>query len=554
MTDIACCKPPRRNRPARLLCRLLLIGLVLLLLGWLILAIPGWGTARVIRTDLLETLNAPILESPEKERAWPSIRTGLAALGSSNPLGPDESGVPVSQQDSFRMLDVIADLGQAHGEADDDALEKLVRERLLDRVGATLGDPGQVRTWFEENQPVLTDLREAVQRPVLGIPYWIGAPTDPDDRRYFLDPTIHDALAREGWPTVTGGLPGLEIEITVMSDLRLLGRLLCADASVAVRARDGARAVADLVAAGRLADLLVDRTMLIEQLCGHSIRQLAVNTLVGLLTNHASAFTDADLETLERSFASDRPGRYAIDMTGERLLFEDLLQRVYSDDGSGDGVFRLEHAAALGGGPPVPTSGVFGTLLGPFLNMYIPSRREANDLFAEHLDLIEQGSLGRLGEIDWAALDAVEDRAKPRSGSLTDQLRSFPISLFMVGSKNLVTANQLGGTERAGARVAVALLRYRRLHGGWPPSLEALVPDLLPSSPRDPYAGAPLRYAVREGAPLLWSIGANRVDDEGSTPGTGSDADVAARRFERPEDAGSLEPGDWILWRGPVRP
>lgn len=43
-------------------------------------------------------------------------------------------------------------------------------------------------------------------------------------------------------------------------------------------------------------------------------------------------------------------------------------------------------------------------------------------------------------------------------------------------------------------RAAVAIERYRRTHGTLPPTLDALVPDFLPSVPVNVYDGKPLAY------------------------------------------------------------
>ena len=60
-----------------------------------------------------------------------------------------------------------------------------------------------------------------------------------------------------------------------------------------------------------------------------------------------------------------------------------------------------------------------------------------------------------------------------------------------------------------------AVRRYVIENGSPPESLAALVPEYLPTVPVDPYGDAPLRYRRTEGGYLLYSIGANGVDDGG---------------------------------------
>jgi hypothetical protein len=92
--------------------------------------------------------------------------------------------------------------------------------------------------------------------------------------------------------------------------------------------------------------------------------------------------------------------------------------------------------------------------------------------------------------------------------------------------------------------VAVAIERYRLRRGAWPDSLAALVPDLLPTVPLDPFDGQPLRYRRLADGVVIYSIGPDSADDggklaEGSPPAPGTDLglrlwDVPHRRQPPP--------------------
>ncbi len=80
----------------------------------------------------------------------------------------------------------------------------------------------------------------------------------------------------------------------------------------------------------------------------------------------------------------------------------------------------------------------------------------------------------------------------------------------------------LQSEDRAGmvfqmTQVALALAAYRADHGGYPESLEQLVPDYLDEVPKDLFTGAQLRYESNGQDYLLYSVGVNREDDEGRT-------------------------------------
>ena len=72
--------------------------------------------------------------------------------------------------------------------------------------------------------------------------------------------------------------------------------------------------------------------------------------------------------------------------------------------------------------------------------------------------------------------------------------------------------------RRQGTRGVMALRAYRLDHGGYPETLDALVPGYLARLPADPFNGATLRYSPRK--KRLWSVGRDRIDTGGAPPAT----------------------------------
>ncbi len=68
------------------------------------------------------------------------------------------------------------------------------------------------------------------------------------------------------------------------------------------------------------------------------------------------------------------------------------------------------------------------------------------------------------------------------------------------------------------ARIALALARHRAEHGVFPKDLAALAPAYLTAIPEDPFTRAPYRYELRDGAAVLWSLGADLDDDGAAKP------------------------------------
>jgi hypothetical protein len=90
------------------------------------------------------------------------------------------------------------------------------------------------------------------------------------------------------------------------------------------------------------------------------------------------------------------------------------------------------------------------------------------------------------------------------------------------------------------ATVAVAAERYRRDKGRWPGTLDDLTRDYLKAVPTDPYDGKSMRYKRLADGVIVYSVGPDKVDNDGARNRTnplakGTDYgfrlwDVAARR------------------------
>jgi predicted Ser/Thr protein kinase len=88
--------------------------------------------------------------------------------------------------------------------------------------------------------------------------------------------------------------------------------------------------------------------------------------------------------------------------------------------------------------------------------------------------------------------------------------------LMLVDGPKLVQAWQLDQARLRGAVAAVAAERFRRAHGRWPEALAELTPLLLPEVPLDPFDGAPLRYRRVDDGVVVYSVGTDRQDNNGT--------------------------------------
>ncbi|HUT23256.1 MAG TPA: hypothetical protein VM492_02815 [Sumerlaeia bacterium] len=82
------------------------------------------------------------------------------------------------------------------------------------------------------------------------------------------------------------------------------------------------------------------------------------------------------------------------------------------------------------------------------------------------------------------------------------------------------------------ARLALACRAWRNDHGAWPASLDDLAPGCIETVPADPFTGRDFVYRVQDDGFVLYSVGRNGRDDEGSAEGDADD--LAFRHTERP--------------------
>lgn len=73
----------------------------------------------------------------------------------------------------------------------------------------------------------------------------------------------------------------------------------------------------------------------------------------------------------------------------------------------------------------------------------------------------------------------------------------------------------------------LAARRYQLRHGQPPQRLSDLVPDFLPALPLDPYTGQPLLMLVDSQKLTIYSVGSNRVDDNGVSSAAALGPDIA---------------------------
>ncbi|NNF43205.1 MAG: hypothetical protein HKN62_09160 [Phycisphaerales bacterium] len=408
-----------------------------------------------------------------------------------------------------------------------------------------------VRVYLERHQSSLASVRAAAARPGLG----------------FVARSEITAADRALWPdtqpisTTTDPMdPEMLFSVLMphLSELRQLARTLAWDTRRAAAEGDGVTAVANIEAIIGMTRHAREMPFIINDLVAFAILTSACEAAGDVVARTPTALTDAQLVNLaHRIAATDELLTMRLD--GERLGFEDLVQRSYTDNGRGNGRFTRQGLQLLGmltaSGDETERVLVLSAL--PLVGLIVPDRREMLATYHDLMDTFEREARTPLWEREHSAEDTVE----AWHGSLFDTVRYLPLVLTMPALGKAAVQRDLTTTRRDAALVGIALELERRSIGVWPADLADLVPHRLPTLPRDPFDGHALRYTLVNGAPRVYSVGTNRTDDDGVEevrPGR----DHASRWMTQAQlDASRARggwhappAGDWILWPPRRRP
>jgi hypothetical protein len=337
--------------------------------------------------------------------------------------------------------------------------------------------------------------------------------------------------------------------------MRSLARLLTFDAHVAAAAGESERVLRDIRSLIGTAEHAGDRPFLIASLVALAIDALAIQTSAQIIHQYTDLFSDAQLKELAHLHVGFMGGAPHIDLRGERWFFADTMQRVYSDDGQGNGHITAEGLgllSSLSGGFDEEFVPAFGTAaVGPIAAAVIADRADMQAKYDEWMAEIER--YAALPMWEYEEYDARLDEFESIYEETAMKLRYSPITILMPAIRKATHVSEQSVQRRDALLAGIALELYKRRYGGYPDSLAALVPDLLPSLPLDRFTGEPLHYRLDEnGQPLLWSVGADREDDGGHAPVEDDGYESRWVPAAQGRENARLDPdrykGDWMLW------
>lgn len=509
----------KRNRPwawramikTRNAFAILIIGLVAL---YGLLALRYFTGRPTISRDYLAELNAPALAVPEQDRAWPLYREAFFKL-TPRPEGIDMvDGTYVAITDADPRKEVYASYLRASG-------------------------------------PALDQLALAVQKPHFG---YIMTYTPDEEFDAHLARVWNVPVATVGVSTEPPQL--LEVLLPSMSRLRGFARLAHADAELAAAEGDRERVMRDLRIQLGMAGHAFDNPLLISQLVGVAMISYASETIDILLRDHPELLTEEDLTEAAHRLAAVYRGRVRITYDGEQAMFDDAIQRLYTDNGRGDGRLagasvrdlRSVMTSAL---YPWPDDAQTRTAAGPLVMTVSAGRAELSRAFRS---MIAAATTFAQTPVWERTNSPIMDSIMKYERDGIARTRYWPVFALLPALDHIQIRADEASQQRDATLTSLAIEIYRRRHGRLPAALADLTPSLLPAIPADQFDGNPLRYVPSGDRYVLYSIGVDRKDDQGRAP-TGYNHNVSSwmpvDRVEvimnDPVQASRYE-GDWILF------
>jgi hypothetical protein len=523
-------------------------ALLLALAAYTVMAAMFFLAHPAITRNYAAELNKPILALPESQRAWPIYFEAIQKFGRIPPPIEWPSGQHLQRD--------------AHGNP----------------IIPTPDDPrwAAAVAWVESNGEGLALTRRAAAMPHLGFPLRTRLPED--YARWKTEHATHFELLFPP-PSPSPGAsddnpPLLGLLIPYLAEFRHMAWALTIDARFAAQTHDADRFTADIRAICGIARHCNEAPTFINTLVQLAILALAQDTLTDSLRGD---LLDRDqLRDLAHILSTFDDSVLSAPIAEEREFLDDFIQRSYSDNGRGDGHMTDEGLKALHG-LSSEADGLLGAgssrgridaVLGPLSIAAMASRKDLNAEADRLYGLYER----ELNTPQWllTSSPAAEAVARLDSGAATHSRYAVLTMLFPAMGHARAAIDRARQTRDA-TLTALALEVYRRDHGAYPPTLDALVPRYLPAVPLDRYDGKPLKYRLLPSpsntiptTAVIYSIGVDRIDDGGTPPAptppttTGPDRTNNVRNFKFPAAIQRLlaDPkthddysGDWILYR-----
>lgn len=438
------------------------------------------------------------------------------------------------------------DINRAINDFDDPAYKTTVNQFTSDHN--LFGIPPEHELYFmvletvEQLQPQIEAVRNAARLPVFGTPV-----VDVPNRQSILefvpewypDPPIVDPL---------DSLPINEAILIQIGVSRGTARLLMLDARIALDDGDLKRVAIDARALFGIARQTTDEPTLIAPLISFATQRDACDLILQATQEYFGSDGLHDLLPLLPDLIQAREHPIRANFDNERLTHLDLIGRVYSDDGKGDGIVTIDgiHTMQIIASEEQTPPAVLAFAWPIQRRFAIKSQAidQLDALIAAAKNLQSAGP-GAIPAFINAIDKAVAREAGPKRHLL---IFSIPASAW----KRAIYTEHKVQVQLETTITLLALEHHRLDTGTYPNSLTDLVPAYLNTIPEDLFdPGQPIKYRLINNVPHLYSVGSDGDDDLARRPGTHErqDAQDFELRFADPAGPSPAAPdADWVIY------
>ena len=456
--------------------------------------------------DYHEQLNAGIAEISEDDKAWNVYRDAWAQFEICEGSNGQFKEIFVDDETGHRLI-IPTDPGWSVGikklQESEPLLESFRKARLCSRLGLAL--QSDINNYSREDRAALF-------------------PDSPADR------VADIRLGLAGIEAEVEGLMAGALISTLMphiSTFRQAARILIVDSRRAIEEGKTERVVQNIEAVLAIAKHTADSQVLIAGIGGVVVAKMGFDLIDEMLTGNPDRFDEGQLERIQKSVRQVSP-KEMIQLSGERLLVLDLIQRTFTNNGLGNGritkpglqIIGISEALAGFSMPAAFSSiNISHQVGGPLAMFTMASRRETVAKLNDWMARAEQ----RFQKPIWDQPDF-----KELEDEIQEQAMRYPLLALTIPSvQSIYFIGEQAQMDRDATLLALAAYRFRLRHGNWPQSANNLKPDFVETIPLDRVDQMPLRYRLASDGFQIYSVGNDGVDNGGIRGRVGEDGTIA---------------------------
>ncbi len=522
-----------RNRPMFMkLLRAMGLGVGVIVSAYLLLSAYFYLGKPDPKIDYVAELNRGLVDVDEQDKAWPIYRPLWTKYG-------------FSEGGGFRIEEIN------YRNPDDDADGRLIRP-------TDAGWPAAVDA-LARYEDLLDSFRRGARLPYLGVELQAD-PTKYSDEDFAAimpghdkstyDPSFYEDVEIDELmqgSTIGVLLPHVQV-------LRTAARMFAVDTRIAVEQGDTGRAAEDIKTIFGLARQAAEGDMLVCSLVGMAIASIGFDQLEEVLVQNPEFFSAEQLADLQQHIEQISI-RDWVHIEGERALIHDMIQRVYTDDGQGDGRMTPAGVELLSklsvnywSGRPVAGEAEYErvltaakTAVAPASLLLCASRKEMTEKGDELIDRAIADYDRPYWDPDRTNLDEVWEDTLAKN-----QFKYYLLDMLFPATQQIRNAMDRNIGRQEGVIAALAIQRYFLKHGQWPQDYADVSPEFVTEFPIDQINGALLNFTCDDDGLLIYSVGNDRDDDGGKDRVFQGQLQPRANFIFGPQRD---EPdGDWIVW------